>query len=47
MREAYVGVIPFVMSNVRPRIAFSVPESQLPEINIWTYGSNGKAGVLF
>ena len=36
--RAYVGVIPFVMSNVRPRIAFSVPGiSTFPEINIRTY----------
>ena len=47
--RAYVGVIPFVMSNVRPRIAFSVPGiSTFPEINIRTYVKcNGKAGVLF
>ena len=47
--KAYVGVIPFMMTNVRPRIAFSVPGiSTFPEINIRTYVTrDGKSGVLF
>ena len=47
--RAYIGVIPFIMANVRPRVAFSVPGiSTFPEINIRTYVKrNGKAGVLF
>ena len=33
--RAYIGVIPFIMTNVRPRVAFSVPGiSTFPEINI-------------
>ena len=36
--RAYIGVIPFIMTNVRPRVAFSVPGiSTFPEINIRTY----------
>jgi len=47
--RAYIGVIPFMMANVRPKMAFSVPGiSTFPEINIRTYVTrSGKAGVLF
>ncbi len=47
--KSYVGVIPFLMKNVRPRYLPSVPGiSTFPEFNIRTYvKKNGKAGVLF
>ena len=47
--QAYVGTIPFLMKNVRPRWAISVPGiSTFPEFNIRTYVKNGgKGGVLF
>ncbi|RJU83131.1 MAG: DUF2071 domain-containing protein [Candidatus Poseidoniales archaeon] len=47
--KAYVGTIPFLMKNVRPRLLPSVPGiSTFPEFNIRTYvKKNGKAGVLF
>ncbi len=47
--KAYIGTIPFMMTNVRPRLAFSVPGiSTFPEFNIRTYVTRkGKAGVLF
>ena len=47
--KAYVGVIPFQMKNVRPRLLPAVPGiSTFPEFNIRTYvKKNGKAGVLF
>ncbi len=47
--KAYVGTIPFIMTNVRPRLAFSVPGiSTFPEFNIRTYVTkDGKSGVLF
>ena len=36
--KAYVGTIPFMMTNVRPRLTFSVPWiSTFPEFNIRTY----------
>ena len=47
--DAYVGTIPFLMKNVHPRWAISVPGiSTFPEFNIRTYvKKNGKGGVLF
>ena len=47
--KAYVGTIPFIMKNVRPRMLPSVPGvSTFPEFNIRTYVTkNGKPGVLF
>ena len=47
--EAYVGVIPFMMKNVRPRWAMSIPfVSNFPEFNIRTYVKAGKTkGVFF
>ncbi|RAH14894.1 MAG: hypothetical protein CMB56_004315 [Methanobacteriota archaeon] len=47
--KSYVGVIPFMMKNVRPRLLPSVPGiSTFPEFNIRTYVTkNGKPGVLF
>ena len=47
--EAYVGVIPFVMKNVRPRGLPSVPGiSTFAEFNVRTYVTkDGQAGVFF
>ena len=47
--KAYVGTIPFLMKNVRPRLLPAVPGvSTFPEFNIRTYvKKNGKPGVLF
>ena len=47
--EAYVGVIPFVMKNVRPRGLPSVPGiSTFAEFNVRTYViKDGQAGVFF
>ena len=47
--KAYVGTIPFMMTNVRPRLTFSVPWiSTFPEFNIRTYVTKGgRSGVLF
>ena len=47
--EAYVGVIPFVMKNVRPRGFPSVPGiSTFAEFNVRTYViKDGQAGVFF
>ena len=46
---AYLGVIPFNMTGVRPRWAPQVPGiSTCPEFNLRTYVTHGgKAGVLF
>ena len=46
---AYLGVIPFNMTGVRPRWAPKVPGvSTFPEFNLRTYVKHGgKAGVLF
>ena len=46
---AYLGVIPFNMTGVRPRWAPQVPGiSTFPEFNLRTYVTHGgKAGVLF
>lgn len=48
-REAWIGIVPFHMSNVHPRGVPSVPGlSQFPELNVRTYvKNNGKAGVYF
>ena len=47
--KAYVGTIPFLMKNVRPRMTFPLPGiSTFPEFNIRTYVTKeGKGGVLF
>ena len=47
--EAYIGLIPFMMKNVRPRWGFSIPFiSNFPEFNIRTYVKKGNTkGVLF
>lgn len=51
--EAWVGVVPFRMSGVRPRLAPSVPWlSAFPELNVRTYvkssePENPKPGVYF
>ena len=47
--KSFVGVIPFLMKNVRPRFLPAVPGiSTFPEFNIRTYVKKyGKAGVLF
>lgn len=47
--KAYVGTIPFMMKNVRPRLLPALPGiSTFPEFNVRTYvKKNGKAGVLF
>ncbi|GAC1377958.1 MAG: DUF2071 domain-containing protein [Ktedonobacteraceae bacterium] len=48
-REAWVGVVPFHMSNVRPRGLPAVQKlSQFPELNVRTYVTvNGIPGVYF
>ena len=47
--KAWVGVVPFRMSNVAPRFVPSLPwMSAFPELNIRTYVThNGKPGVWF
>jgi uncharacterized protein len=47
--EAWLGVVPFLMSNVRPRALPAVPWlSAFPELNVRTYVTiGGKAGVYF
>ncbi|MDZ7705240.1 MAG: DUF2071 domain-containing protein [Trueperaceae bacterium] len=48
--EAWLGVVPFQMSQVRPRGLPSVPWlSRFPELNLRTYvkDADGKAGVWF
>ena len=47
--KSYIGVIPFLMKNVRPRLLPAVPGiSTFPEFNIRTYVKmNGIPGVLF
>ena len=47
--EAYVGVIPFIMKNVRPRRLPAVPGiSTFAEFNVRTYViKDGQAGVFF
>jgi uncharacterized protein YqjF (DUF2071 family) len=47
--EAWVGVVPFRMSNVRPRLAPALPWlSAFPELNVRTYVTlDGKPGVYF
>lgn len=47
--QAWVGVVPFRMSNVRPRGIPAVPPlSNFPELNVRTYvTANGKPGVYF
>ena len=47
--KAYVGIIPFQMKKVRPRLLPWVPGiSNFPEFNIRTYVTkDGKGGVLF
>ena len=47
--SAWLGVVPFVMSEVYPRGTFSVPGlSRFPELNVRTYVTReGKPGVWF
>lgn len=47
--EAWLGVVPFQMTNVRPRLAPPVPGlSTFPELNARTYVTlDGKPGVWF
>ena len=47
--EAWIGVVPFRMTNVRPRLTPPVPGlSAFPELNVRTYvTSGGKPGVWF
>jgi hypothetical protein len=47
--SAWIGVVPFRMSGVRPRLAPSVPGlSDFPELNVRTYVTkDGKPGVWF
>ena len=47
--EAWLGVVPFLMRNVRPRALPAVPWlSAFPELNVRTYVTvGGKAGVYF
>ena len=47
--QAWLGVVPFRMSGVRPRGALPVPGfSEFPELNVRTYVvRNGKPGVWF
>jgi len=47
--EAYVGVVPFLLHNFRPRYCPSIPVlSHFPEINVRTYVSyKGIPGVYF
>ena len=47
--EAWVGIVPFWLSNVRPRFAPPLPWlSTFPELNVRTYVTlNGKPGVYF
>ena len=46
---AWLGVVPFDMSNIHPRYTFSVPGvSNFPELNLRTYvTAGGRAGVWF
>jgi uncharacterized protein len=48
-REAWLGIVPFLMRNVRPRLLSAVPWlSAFPELNVRTYVTGGsKAGVYF
>ena len=51
--EAWIGVVPFRMSNVRPRgVPEFAPLSRFPELNVRTYVTSGKSenprpGVYF
>lgn len=47
--HAYVGVVPFMMRNVRPRFLPAVPRlSFFPELNVRTYVTlDGRPGVYF
>lgn len=47
--KAWVGIVPFRMSDVRPRGLFAVPAlSRFPELNVRTYVSlDGRPGVYF
>lgn len=47
--EAWLGVVPFRMTSVRPRFTFSLPWlSAFPELNVRTYVKiEGKPGVCF
>ncbi|MGH9174548.1 MAG: YqjF family protein, partial [Vicinamibacterales bacterium] len=47
--RAWIGIVPFWMSNVRPRLVPPIPGlSRFPELNVRTYVSlDGKPGVYF
>ena len=46
--KAYIGTVPFMMTDVRPRLAVSVPGiSTFPEFNIGTYIRQGKKAGVF
>lgn len=47
--KAWVGVVPFLMSNIAPRFCPAIPGlSRFPELNVRTYVSvDGKPGVWF
>ncbi len=47
--KTYLGIVPFLMQDVRPRWGFSVPGlSNFPEINVRIYVTDGhKPGVWF
>ena len=47
--EAWIGVVPFRMTGVRPRLVPGIPgTSAFPELNVRTYvKANGRAGVWF
>ncbi|GCE30719.1 hypothetical protein KDA_62030 [Dictyobacter alpinus] len=47
--EAWIGIVPFRMTDVRPRGLVALPSlSQFPELNVRTYVThNGRPGVYF
>ncbi|HET7208113.1 MAG TPA: DUF2071 domain-containing protein [Terriglobales bacterium] len=47
--QCWIGIVPFHMSNVRPRYVPPIPGlSRFPELNVRTYVAlNGKPGVYF
>jgi len=46
--SAWIGVVPFLMTDVRPSVLPRVLASRFPELNVRTYvRQNGRAGVWF
>lgn len=46
--KAYIAIIPFMMRDIRPRLAFSIPSiSTFPEFNIRTYVKQGEKSSVF